>query len=147
MKNYYSWIDTAFVKYAPQPLQHLAANDQASRLGGKIVFYNAEDFETLSTHSVIKKKIEQKPKIDGVIFFTLKQFFNNGKLNFQFLKFIIERGYEVHFSRERVQIMSKEVLDELFPILYATQYVSERDEPRHFWKPVLDLLDSSNFLL
>lgn len=140
MKNYYSWIDTAFVKYVPQPLQHLAANNQANRLGGKIVFYNAEDFETLSTHAVIKSKIEQKPEIDGIIFFTVKQFFNNGQLNFQFLKFILDSGYEVHFSRENIQIPNSEVLNKLFPLLYATYYTSLRDEPRHFWKPVWDLL-------
>lgn len=146
MKQYYSWIDTAFVKYAPQPLQHLAANDQAGRVGGKIVFYNAEDFVTLSTHAVIKAKIEQKPDIAGIIFFTLKQFFNNGRLNFLFLKFILERGYEVHFSRERIQIPSKEVLNKLFPLLYATHYVTQRDEPRHFWKPVWDVLNRKSLL-
>lgn len=140
MKNYYSWIDTAFVKYVPQPLQHLAANNQASKLGGKIIFYNAEDFETLSTHAVLKSKIEQKPEIDGIIFFTLRQFFNNGRLNFQFLKFIVDKGYEIHFSRENVQIPNRKALDELFPLLYATYYTSLRDEPRRFWKPIWDLL-------
>lgn len=140
MKNYYSWIDTAFVKYVPQPMQHLAANEQAKRLGGKIVFYNGEDFKTLSTHSVIKSKIEQKPEIDGIIFFTLKQFFNEGKLNLLVLKWILERGYEVHFSRENVKICSKEELDTLFPLLYATHHVTQRDELRQVWKPVWDLM-------
>lgn len=140
MKNYYSWIDTGFVKYVPQPLQHLAAHNHASQLGGKIVFYNAEDFETLSTHAVIKVKIEQKPAIDGIIFFTVKQFFNNGRLNFQFLKYILDRKYEIHFSRENVQILNPEMLDNLFPLLYATHYVSRRDEQRPVWKPVWDLL-------
>jgi len=55
VKNYYSWIDTAFVKYVPQPLQHLAAHNHASKIGGKIVFYNAEDFETLATHAVMNR--------------------------------------------------------------------------------------------
>ncbi len=144
MKNYYSWIDTAFVKYVPQPLQHLAANNHASKVGGKIVFYNAEDFETLSTHAVIKAKIEQKPEIDGIIFFTIKQFFNNGQLNFPFLKFILDNGYEIHFSRENVQIPNKETLNELFPLLYATHVVSQRDEPRQVWKPVWDSLPTLN---
>lgn len=145
MKNYYSWIDTAFVKYAPQPLQHLAAQNQASILGGKIVFYNAEDFVTLSTHTMIKAKIEQKPEVDGIIFFTVQQFFNKGRLNLPFLQFILDKGYEVHFSRENVHIPHREALNELFPLLYATHFVSQRDEPRQVWKPVWDLLSRHEY--
>ena len=143
LKTYYSWIDTAFVKYAPQPLQHLAAHNQVTKLGGKIVFYNGEDFETLSTHSVVRAKIEQKPEVDGIIFFTVKQFFNKGKLNLLFLQWILDQGYEVHFSRENVSIFNKAILDDFFPLLYATHFVSQRDEPRQVWKPVWDLLPLS----
>lgn len=142
MKNFYSCLDTGFIKYVPQPLQHLAISDKAGKLGGKVVFYTAEDFETLESQGVIKAKVQEKSeKFDGIIFFTLKQFFYGGKLNFKFLKFILDSGYEVHFARENISISNIEALYRAFPILYAAQYVSERDDPRDFWKPVWNWLD------
>jgi hypothetical protein len=126
MKNYYSCIDTAFVKYVPQPLQHLAIARMAEGIGGKVVFYTSEDFRTLASQGSIRSKILQKGEtVSGVIFFTLKQFLYGEKPNFRFLKFILDEGFEVHFTRENLSLTDHEALDQLFPILYATHYVTK----------------------
>jgi len=137
MKSFFSCVDTGYVKYAPQPLQHLANADKAKKCGGKITFYTGEDFETLESQNVIKTKIEEENlNINGIIFFTLKQFFYGRKLNFIFLRSILEKGYEVHFSRENISILNIEELYKIFPILYATKYVTNRDASREYWKSV-----------
>ncbi len=145
MKNYYSCIDIGYVKHVPQPIQHLAMSKKAGDLGGKIIFYTGEDFKSLASQAVIKDKVQTRPdNVDGVIFFTLKQFFYSGKLNFSFLKLLLEKGYEVHFARENISFKSLEDLEAAFPMLYSTQYVYKRDEPRTYWKPVWDKLADVN---
>ncbi len=136
MKNYYSCIDTKFVKYLPQPLQHLVVGDKATKLGGKIIFYTSEDFGTYDYHGIIRAKVEEKPQMDGIIFFSLSQFFNNGMLNIEFMEFLLDHEYEIHFARENISIQNKETLNKIFPMLYAQQYVYNRDEPRSYWKPI-----------
>lgn len=147
MKSYYSCPDTGFVKYAPQPMQHLAIADKAAKLGGRVVFYVPEAFETLASQGVIKAKVEEQPEVDGIVSFTLKQFGYGGRFNFQVLNLILQRGYEVHFARENLSIPDLETLEAAFPMLYATQIVTARDEPSPSqrvkeWRPVWDWLDA-----
>ncbi len=139
MKNYYSCLDAGFIKYVPQSLQHLANGEKAKKLGGKIIFYTAEDFKTLPSHGVIKAKMDEKQaNINGIIFFTLRQFFYGGSFNYKFLKQILNKGYEVHFAREDISVNNQARLDELFPIFYATQYVIKRDEAQSSWQHLLE---------
>lgn len=140
MKDFFSCPDTGFLKYVPQPIQHIVIADKASKLGGKITFYAPEDFETLKTQGVTRSKLSQRPAVDGIIFFTLKQFCYGEKLNFSLLRNILDSKYEVHFARENLSITSSTALDEMFPMLYATQFVLERDEPRESWRQVWDAL-------
>ncbi|OGX27142.1 MAG: hypothetical protein A2787_02110 [Omnitrophica WOR_2 bacterium RIFCSPHIGHO2_01_FULL_48_9] len=134
MKSYYSCLDAGFVKYAPQSLQHLANGEKAKKLSGKIIFYTAEDFKTLPSHGVIKAKMDEKQaNIDGIIFFTLRQFFYGGRFDYKFLKYVLDEGYEVHFAREDISVENQQRLDELFPIFYATQFVIKRDEAESSW--------------
>lgn len=140
MKDYFSCPDTGFLKYVPQPIQHIVIADKAGKLDGKITFYSAEDFETLTTQGVIKSKLAGRPPVSGIIFFTLKQFCYGEKLNFALLTDILKSGYEIHFARENISILDLPNLDEIFPMLYATQIVQDRDEPRESWRDVWNVL-------
>jgi len=140
MKEFYSWPDVGFLKYLPNSIQHVVINDKASKLDGRITFYAAEDFETLATQGVIKEKIAQRPSVAGIIFFTLKQFCYGERFNFSLLRDIVNSGYEVHFARENMSILDQSDLDKIFPMLYATQVVLDRDESRESWRDVWDLL-------
>ena len=142
MKAYYACLDTGFVKYCPQPLQHLAVANKASKLDGSISFYTMEDFDCLAFQTTVKSKIEEKPSVVGIIYFTIRQFFYGGCLDLKFMRFILDRGYEVHFAREDISIPTKQSLDDLFPMLYSTQQLLERDESRSNWRPVWDWVDA-----
>lgn len=141
MKNYYAYLDAGFVKYVPQSLQHLSIGDKASKLGGGISFYTAEDFESLASQGAIREKLDERPMIDGIICFTMRQFFYGGSLNLKLLNQILGNGYEVHFSRENVSIPDKGSLERLFPMFYSSQKLLQRDEPRNSWRPIWDQLD------
>ena len=143
MKEFYSWPDVGFLKYLPNSIQHVVINDKASKLDGRITFYAAEDFETLATQGVIKEKIAQRPPVAGIIFFTLKQFCYGERFNFGLLRDILDSGYEVHFARENMSILERSDLDQIFPMLYATQIVLDRDDSRESWRDVWDLLTPS----
>jgi hypothetical protein len=141
MKSYYACLDTGYVKYVPQPLQHLAIGEKASRLDGNVTFYTAEDYESLETQGVIKAKLGEKiDKTDGIIFFSLRQFDHATGFDFEFLRWILDSGYEVHFARENLSIPDDQALDTMFPMLYATRYVYRRDETLDFRQAVWNWL-------
>lgn len=143
MKAYYACLDTGFVKYCPQPLQHLAIGNKASKLDGSVSFYTMEDFDGLAFQGAAKSKIEEKPAVAGIIYFTVRQFFYGGGLDLKFMKFILDRGYEVHFAREDISIPNMASLDDIFPMLYSAQHLVGRDEPRDSWRPVWDWLSEN----
>ena len=140
MSSFYSCPDTGFVKYVPQWLQHMAIADLARKQGGNISFYAMEDFESLPSQMVIKGKLLERPEVDGFVFFTLRQFLYLGNLNLKFLELLLESGYSVHFARESLSIQNIEELKVQFPLLFATQWVFERDESPEFWKSIDDWL-------
>lgn len=140
MKSFFSFLDTGFIKYVPQPLQHVAVANKAANMGGGVTFSTGEDLDTLVSQGVLRSKIEEKPAIDGLVFFSVRQFFYGGDLNIKLLGSILDGGYEIHFARENFSILTKEELDDAFPMLYSTRYLLERDEPRSYWQPVWDWL-------
>jgi len=132
MKSYYSCLDCASVRQVPQPLQHLAIADKADKLGGTVVFYTAEEFETLASQEIMRIKIGESPEVAGIIFFTLRQFGYGDGLNLEFLNSILQDSYEVHFAREDLSITNLAELDSCFPLLFAYDHVSRRDEEMPF---------------
>ena len=142
--DYYACLDTGFVKYCPQSLQHLAVANKASKLGGSISFYTMEDFRSLRSQGTARAKIEEKPAVAGIIYFTVRQFFYGGAFDVKMLRFILDEGYEVHFAREDISILTREDLNDLFPILYSARYLLDRDETPDYWRPVWDRITAGS---
>lgn len=138
--RFYGVPDTGSVREIPQPIQHLANAAMAKQLDGEIVFYTMEDRYTLHTHEVIRGKLEERPAIDGVIFFRLAQFLRDGARGIATLRWILERGYAVAFSREQLAIRNRAELERLFPLLATTAWLDARDRDRSFVRSVLPLL-------
>ena len=146
MKSYYACLDTAYVKYVPQPLQHLSVSNKANKLAGEVTFYTMEDMGSLASQGAMRAKLEERPAVDGIICFSMQQFFYSGKLNLKLLSNVLDSGYEIHFSKEDISIPTRESLDHLFPMLYSSQRLWERDGSRDFWRPIWDQLDDAGFL-
>lgn len=139
MKAFYAVPDTASIREVPQPVQHLANGACARRLGGEVVFYTMEDHYTLRTHEVIRSKIAERPAVDGVIFYRLAQFFHDGVADVATMRWILERGYEIAFARERIAIRDRAELDRMVPLLATCGWLDRRDRGRAFLREVLPL--------
>jgi len=122
MKTFLSILDIGCADIAPQNMQHLVIGDFARQLGGKVTFYTAEDFLTLSNHSVFKAKLSQRPEVDGMIFFRLRQFCYSGSLDYETLRQVLCAGYTLHLARERLSLTSLDDLINKFDILFGSVY-------------------------
>lgn len=146
MKGFYGCLDAGFVKYVPQPLQHLALANKASKLGGELLFYTAEDFETLVSQGTIKAKMAEQPAVDGFIFFTIRQFFYGEKLNLNLMNSMLDQKYEIHFAREDLSIPTAESLEMAYPMIYSTCHVLKRDSSDEFWRPIWNSMGQGSSL-
>lgn len=125
MKGYYSCLDIGCSDLVTQPIQHLVNGTMAERLGGRVVFYTAEDPETLATQLIIRDKIAENEAIDGIIFFRLKQFAYGPSFNFRFLRELLEMGREVHFAREALSLTNLADLDRTAETLLAYDHIQK----------------------
>ena len=140
MKSFYACLDTAFVKYVPQPLQHLAIHEKARKLGGQVSYYTMEDITAMAGHGSVRAKIDEDPVDEGIIYFTLRQFCYGESLDLTFLRYILDKGYGVHFAREDISIFNTGDLDSQFPMLYSTQQLWNRDDDQETWRSVWEQL-------
>ena len=143
MRSFYASLDTAFVKYCPQPMQHVVVADKARKLGGEISFYTMEDFNSLAFQGAMRAKIEERPPVEGMVYFTLRQFCYGDRLDLDFMKFILNSGFEVHFAREDISIENLSTLDDAFPMLYSAEHLWRRDASQDYLRPVWESLSTA----
>ena len=128
MKVFFSCIDGSIS--APQPVQHLVIRECAQKAGGGISFYGAEEVQVLDTQPFIRLKLTRLKSsgLDGVVFYTLHQFRQGPKFNYELLLSILDLDLEVHFAREGVSIMSRNQLKQMFPFFMSVDFTSRRDK-------------------
>ena len=124
MKSFYSCLDLGCGNILTQAMQHTINGKMASDRGGKVIFYTAEDTDTLGQQSVIRSKISEQPPIDGIVYLRLHQFSYSGEFDFEFLSELLKKGYEVHFAREKISIVDQSQLDEMYETLKAFDYLA-----------------------
>jgi hypothetical protein len=134
VKSFYSCIDSTLI--VPQPVQHLVIRDYATKVGGSIVFYGAEEAKTRESQAFVRAKLKRTPGIDGVCFFTFHQFRYGQQLNIDLLQYILSLNLEIHFAREALSINSIEELDRAFAFIYSIDYTLRRDSSAE-WKSFL----------
>jgi hypothetical protein len=132
MKTFFSCIDASIP--APQPVQHLVIRDRATKAGGAISFYGAEDVLGLGRQPFIRLKLKRlKEKgLDGVVFYTVHQFRYGGEFDYSLLRFIQALKLEVHFACEGIAIRSEEEFHAIFPFLLAIDFTSRRDKSQEW---------------
>lgn len=108
MKQFYSCIDALLP--APQPEQHEVSKKKATKEGGQIVFYGAEEYRVVNHQPFILPKLKRTPGIDGVVFFSIDQFCYGDSFNLKLMGEILGLGLSVHFAREDITFKS---LDEV----------------------------------
>tara|TARA_B100002019_G_C21192903_1_gene559822 strand:+ start:461 stop:838 length:378 start_codon:yes stop_codon:yes gene_type:complete len=114
-KQFLSWLDIGIS--APQPEQHLIIKNFANKHNGNITFSDSEDIVNRFNQNFLLSRLIELPDIDGVVLFTIKQFYLNKKFNFKLLNKIINNNFEVLFAREQfcftpvnISIMQNELI-------------------------------------
>ena len=76
----------------------------------------------------MRSKVMEKPPVDGIIYLRLYQFCYSGKFDFEFLTELVESGYEVHFSREKLSITTKKELESLYETLKVFEQMARNGQ-------------------
>lgn len=101
---FYSFPDVGFLKAVPQPLQHLAIKEMANNLNGKISFYGTELPETIKSQEILENQLDRLKNEDGIIFFSLRQFFYSGNLNIKLINKAHKMKLDLFFARENFNL-------------------------------------------
>lgn len=117
MKQFYSCIDGRLP--APQPEQHEISKKKATKEGGQIVFYGAEEYRVAKYQPFILNKLNRTSGIDGVVFFTIDQFCYGQTFNLKLLCNILKSNFSAHFAREDISFNNVQEVKEKFITLSA----------------------------
>lgn len=103
----YSCIDIGCMKYISQSIQQRIINLFASKNYAQITFVTNEDIDSIETQIIFKSKLEDKPKVNGFIFFSIDQFCYGG-INLELLKKILYQNYDLYFAKEQIILKYKD---------------------------------------
>ena len=108
MKNkknsYIGVLDYALVEFIPQKAQYEIFKGFLNKKKNSLALYVAEDETTYLSSSQLLKKIYEKPKVKGFIFFSLLQISFEEKKNTEIIKQILSNKYEIIFYKENIHI-------------------------------------------
>src|SRR5690242_9799615 len=118
MKEYFFWLDSRYVPYVPQAAQRILVQSYANKIGGKIVYYSAEEWVGVEKQLGLREKLKRTSGVAGYIFFTIKQFDYGTAFDYRLVNEMTLAGLEVHFAREEYSIRSNQELHSQFERLY-----------------------------
>ena len=108
MKNstlkFWGVLDNALVSFLPQKAQFEILKSFLSKKKYSLAFYSLEDEYTYMNNSSLLKKLYEKPKVSGFIFFSLLQISYGKNQNIELIKKILSKNYEVLFYRENIHL-------------------------------------------
>ena len=107
MKKIYSWIDIGCMDQTSQSIQQRIIKLFANQNNCKIIFVTNEDIKSVKTQFFFQSKLNEKPKVDGFIFFSLQQFCYDG-LNINLIKKILRLKYDLYFAKEELVLNYKD---------------------------------------
>lgn len=107
MKKIYSCIDIGSMNQISQSIQQRIIKLFASQNNCKIIFVTNEDIKSIKTQFFFQSKLNEKPKVDGFIFFSLQQFCYDG-LNIKLIKKILRLKYDLYFAKEELVLNHKD---------------------------------------
>ena len=97
-------LDYALVEFLPQKAQYEVIKQYLNQKNYSLALYVMEDELTYISSVQLIKKIADRPKVKGFIFFSLLQIsFEKGN-NMEIIKNILSEKYEVIFYKENIHI-------------------------------------------
>lgn len=98
--NYIAILDNAIVEFLPQKTQYEVLRSFLNNKKKSLSLYITEDENTYLNGSQLIKKIDEKPKVIGFIFFSLLQISFKKNQNIEIINKILKNGYEIIFYKE-----------------------------------------------
>ena len=80
-KKYYSVLDISILDILPQRSQIQILENYLNNMKASSVFYTIESINSRNKQSIFKRKLIEKPKVNGFIFYSLIQFCYSKKIN------------------------------------------------------------------
>ena len=108
MKNkknsYLGVLDYSLVEFLPQKAQYEVLRVFLNQKKNSLALYIIEDETTYLSSSQLLKKVNEKPKVKGFVFFSLLQISFEEKKNTEIIKQILSNKYEIIFYKENIHI-------------------------------------------
>ncbi len=115
MKNnaskFWGVLDNALVSFLPQKAQFEILKSFLLKKKCSLAFYSLEDENTYLNNSIFLKKLHEKPKVSGFIFFSLLQISYRKNQNLELIQKILSQKYEVLFYRENIHLKNLSTLE------------------------------------
>ena len=102
----FCYPDTLLNKFIPQAWQIFIMKSFISEYKKKISFYTGESHKTYKKMTLLKKKLNENPKLHGFVFFSFLQFCYDKKDNLKIMEECIKKNYKIYLPREKLVITS-----------------------------------------
>ena len=118
----FCYPDTLLNKFIPQAWQIFIMKPFISEYNKKISFYTGESHKTYKKMTLLKKKLNENPRLHGFVFFSFLQFCYDKKDNLKIMEECLKKNYTIYLAREKIVISSmKEYKEKKIDFFYFTK--------------------------
>jgi sporadic carbohydrate cluster protein (TIGR04323 family) len=97
---------------APQHIQNIVLREYCYKIGYEYLLSGTE-YAMNSSYLILEQLINEIPKVNGIIAYSLFQMPDNQKLRISIYNDIISNGGEIHFAVERLEIRNLSDIERL----------------------------------
>ena len=103
----FCYPDTLLNRFIPQAWQIFIMKSFISNYKKKISFYTGESHKTFKKMKLFNQKINEKPKLNGFVFFSFLQFCYDKKNNIKIIEKCLDKNYTIYLAREKIVLRNK----------------------------------------
>ena len=118
----FCYPDTLLNKFIPQAWKIFIMKSFISEYNKTISFYTGESHKTYKKMTLLKKKLNENPRLHGFVFFSFLQFCYDKKDNLKIMEECLKKNYTIYLAREKIVISSmKEYKEKKIDFFYFTK--------------------------
>ena len=103
----FCYPDTLLNRFIPQAWQIFIMKSFISNYKKKISFYTGESHKTFKKMKLFNQKINEKPKLNGFVFFSFLQFCYDKKNKLKIIEKCSDKNYTIYLAREKIVLRNK----------------------------------------
>tara|TARA_B100001540_G_C15667671_1_gene578595 strand:+ start:499 stop:918 length:420 start_codon:yes stop_codon:yes gene_type:complete len=102
--KFLAFLDHALLEFLSQKSQYELLSNFLKKKGLSLAFYSVETERTYLKSDNLIKKMDENPKVNGFIFFSILQISYLENNNIKVIKKLLNKNYEIIFFRENMHI-------------------------------------------